>query len=64
MDEFTPSQWIARCAARLGERWRTVPAPELEVVAVDIWRDESLRGMSPQDAAARWLAPVGDASQA
>lgn len=61
MDELTPSQWIARCAARLGERWRTVPASELEAAAVEIWRDERLRELEPHDAAARWLAPVGDA---
>lgn len=64
MDDLTPCQWIARCAARLGERWRTVPPAELEAVAVEIWRDETLRGMDPQEAAARWLAPVGDASHA
>lgn len=57
---LTPSQWIARCAARLGERWRTVPAAELEAAAVEVWRDESLRALLPEDAASRWLAPVGD----
>lgn len=58
MDEPTPSQWIARCAERLGEHWRTVPASELEEVAVDIWRDAELRRLPPDDAAARWLSPI------
>lgn len=58
--ELTPSQWIARCAERLGERWRTVPAGELEAAAVEIWRDVDLRALPPDQAAARWLAPVGD----
>lgn len=59
MDELTPSQWIARCAARLGERWRTVPISELEAAAVEVWRDERLRELSPDEAASRWLSPVG-----
>jgi len=62
MDRLPPSQWIAQCAVRLGERWRTVPPRDLEEVAVELWRDEELRALDPQEAASRWLAPVGDAS--
>lgn len=58
--ELTPTQWIARCALRLGERWRTVDPVLLEEVAVGIWQDEGLRVLSPEDAASRWLQPVGD----
>lgn len=60
MDELTPSQWIARCAARLGERWRTVPVTELEGAAVEVWRDEQLQKLPPEEAVTRWLSPVGD----
>lgn len=58
MDELTPSQWIARCAARLGERWRTVPAAELEEAAIEVWRDNELRKLAPEAAAAYWLRPL------
>lgn len=64
MDQLTPCQWIASCAARLGERWRTVPTSELEAAAVEIWRDEKLRELDPKTAASQWLAPVGDAGTA
>lgn len=60
MDPILPSQWIARCAARLGERWRTVPAEELEAAAVEIWLEKDLRELAPDEAATRWLAPVSD----
>jgi hypothetical protein len=58
MDEITPSQWIARCAARLGHRWRTIPPAVLEEVAVEIWRDPELRSLAPDAAAAAWLQPL------
>jgi hypothetical protein len=58
MDEPTPCEWLARCAARLGERWRTVPDFELEEVAIEVWQDEALRGLGPEEAASKWLAPV------
>jgi hypothetical protein len=56
----TPSAWIARCAERLGERWRTVPIAELEEAAICVWHDVELRGLPPEQAAARWLAPVSE----
>jgi hypothetical protein len=58
MDEVTPSNWIARCAVRLGQRWRTVPPAILEEAAVEIWGDLELRALSPEDAAAEWLQPL------
>lgn len=58
MDQLTPSQWIARCAERLGDRWRTVGPAELEEVAVVIWQDAELRDLPPDEAASRWLRPV------
>ena len=56
--EITPSQWISACAETLAERWRTVPARELEEVAIVIWQDEGLRRELPRDAAIKWLGPV------
>jgi hypothetical protein len=56
--ELTPTQWIAACAETLRERWRTVPARELEEVAIVIWQDEALRGEAPREAAIKWLGPV------
>ena len=56
--ELTPSQWISACADTLAERWRTVPARELEEVAIVIWQDEGLRRELPRDAAIKWLGPV------
>lgn len=61
--ELTPSQWIAKCAARLGERWRTAATAELEAAAVEVWRDAKLRELPPEDAAVAWLAPIGARSQ-
>jgi hypothetical protein len=58
METPTPSQWIAKCAERLHERWQTVEVAQLEEVAVGIWQDTSLRCMEPDDAAAAWLKPV------
>lgn len=56
--DLTPSQWIAQCAVRLGERWRTVPASELEEAAIEVWRDAELRKLEPETAAAHWLRPL------
>lgn len=56
--DLLPSQWISQCAQRLGERWRTVPVAELEEAAIEVWRDEELRQLAPEAAAARWLRPL------
>ena len=58
MEALRPSEWIVQCADRLRERWQTVDAAQLEEVAVEIWRNDQLRSMSPADAAVYWLAPV------
>lgn len=58
MDEMTPAQWIAKCAERLHQRWRTVEPAQLEEVALGIWQDARLRGMPPNEAAALWLSPI------
>lgn len=58
MDETPSDLWIAACAHRLQQRWRTVDPLELEEVAAELWRDERLRAMAPGDAAVAWLGPV------
>lgn len=58
VDQLTPTQWIAKCAERLHERWHTVEPAQLEEVAVGIWQDAQLRSMTPSEAAALWLEPV------
>lgn len=58
MDEFTPSQWIAKCAERLHECRTTVERAQLEEAAVVLLNDANLRSLPPQEAAARWLSPI------
>jgi hypothetical protein len=58
MDTLLPTQWIAQCADRLHQRWRTVEPAQLEELAVDLWKDAQLRAMPPEEAAVVWLSPV------
>lgn len=58
MDQLPVDIWIAACAHRLQQRWRTVDPKVLEEVADDIWRDQRLRAMTPAAAALEWLKPV------
>lgn len=58
MDTLLPTQWIAQCADRLHQRWRTVEPAQLEELAVDLWKDVQLRAMPPEEAAEAWLSPV------
>ena len=61
MENAPLSLWIAACAHRLQQHWRTIDPLELEVVAGELWQDERLREMAPSDAAAIWLKPVDGA---
>jgi hypothetical protein len=63
VDEMTPTQWIAKCAERLHERWVTVGQAQLEETAVVIWNDTQLRALPPDQAAAKWLSPVTTATE-
>ena len=58
MSELTPTQWIARCAERLHERWATVDQAQLEEAAMVVWGDVQLRALLPEEAAAKWLSPI------
>ena len=61
MEQAPTAVWIAACAHRLQQHWRTVDPVELEAVAREIWRDARLREREPADAAAEWLTPVAEA---
>jgi hypothetical protein len=47
--------WVAQCANRLREQWPRADPTSLEEAAVELWDDESLRAMTPSDAALAWL---------
>ena len=58
MDNMPANLWIAACAHRLQQQWHTVDPLDLEEVARDLWRDERLRAMAPDEAAVDWLKPI------
>lgn len=55
---FLPTTWLHRVATRLQAQWPTVDPQQLDDVALDLWRDERLRAMQPEEAAVAWLRPV------
>lgn len=55
MDEQQERAWIAQCARRLRQRWRTVDAASLEQLADELRRDAELRRLEPTAAAEQWL---------
>ena len=57
-DNLADVQWIAQCARRLRERWPRVELAVLEEAALELWRDERLRALPGERAAAAWLAPL------
>ena len=58
MENAPATLWIAACAHRLQQQWHTVDPLELEEVARDLWRDERLRALPPDEAAVDWLRPI------
>ena len=58
MAEIPATLWIAACAHRLQQQWRTVDPAELEEVAGDLWQDVRLRALPPAEAAVKWLKPI------
>jgi len=58
MQTIPAHQWISAAAERLHRRWRTVDPAQLEALAADLWGDERLRALDPEEAADVWLAPV------
>lgn len=55
MDAIKQQEWVAQCARRLRQQWRTIDLASLEEVAHDLYDDERMRVLSPADAAAAWL---------
>lgn len=58
--KLSEAYWIAQCARRLREHWPHADVVALEEAAMDLWRDEDLRALRPEDAAARWLSPLAE----
>ncbi len=54
-DNLAGVQWIAQCANQLREQWPRADPTSLEEAAAELWRDKSLRVLTPVDAAATWL---------
>lgn len=50
--------WVARCTHRLRRQWPHAELSSLEEAALDLWFDPGLRGLAPEQAAERWLAPL------
>ncbi len=55
MDEKQEIEWVARCAYRLRQRWRTVDAGSLEQLAQELRTDSQLAQLAPDEAAVEWL---------
>jgi hypothetical protein len=60
-----PHRWrLARRSFRPATaRWPTIDPARLDDVAHDLWRDERLQSMRPEDAAEEWLKPVSTGSR-
>jgi hypothetical protein len=58
MHQLTEAQWVAIAAHRLQHRWRSINPGQLDDLAAELWRDESLRSLEPVVAVDTWLAPV------
>ena len=61
VDTVPVNLWIAACAHRLQQQWHTVDPLDLERVARDLWCDERLRAMPPDEVAVDWLKPINEA---
>ena len=55
---FSSSDWIAIAAHRLSHRWPHVAPSQLDELAAELYRDDTLRCLPPADAAQRWLLPM------
>jgi hypothetical protein len=58
METLLLTQWIAKCAERLHQRWTTVDFAMLEEVAMDLWKNTEYRTMEPIEATTSWLTPI------
>lgn len=55
---FSSNSWLYRVSKRLQAQWPTVDPVRLDDIALDLWKDERLRAMAPEEAAVAWLRPV------
>jgi len=55
---FSPNSWSSVVSATLQSQWPTVDPQRLDDLALDLWRDETLRALPPAEAAVVWLRPV------
>jgi hypothetical protein len=55
VDEIKQREWVAQCARRLRQHWRTIDLASLEEVAAELYGDERMRSLSPSAAAVTWL---------
>ncbi len=51
-------QWVAQCSRILRQQWPHLDVISLEETALQLWRNETLKGMSAEEAAALWLWPL------
>ena len=54
-DNLADVQWVAQCAQCLREQWPRADPTSLEETALEIWRDEAMRTLTPSKAALGWL---------
>ncbi len=54
-DNLAAVQWVAQCAQCLREQWPRADPTSLEDAAVEIWRDEAMRKLTPTQAVLGWL---------
>lgn len=53
--QLPSGSWIARCSARLQQRWRSIDPQRLDDLALELMREERWRRMEPEAAAVAWL---------
>lgn len=51
-------EWVDTVSKLLQRRWPSLEARRLDEVAFDLYADQTLREMPPEEAARRWLEPV------
>ena len=54
-DNLADVQWVAQCAQCLREQWPRADSTSLEEAAMEIWREEPMRQLTPTQAADAWL---------
>lgn len=58
MERLSQQEWVVIASHHLTHRWRHVDPQQLDEVAAELYCDESLRRLAPDEAACVWLAPL------